>query len=62
MKPRTAVARARRSGLAGIARSLRQDRGHVRPAEVRAAAAAVGLKASQADVAAVLARLGMYRH
>jgi hypothetical protein len=61
MSPRIAAVRARRSGIVRIARSLQRDLGHAYPAEVLAAAAAAGLKPTQADVAAALARLGMYR-
>ncbi|MEU5572582.1 hypothetical protein [Streptomyces coeruleorubidus] len=61
MKPRTAAGRARRSGIVSIARSMVRDRGHAYPAEVIAAAAAAGLKPSQADVKAALTRAGMYR-
>jgi hypothetical protein len=61
MHARTASARARRTGIVRIARSLARDRGHAWPAEVAAAAAAAGLKPSPADVAAALTRLGTYR-
>ncbi|AWT42822.1 MULTISPECIES: hypothetical protein [Streptomyces] len=61
MSARSAVVRERRSSIVRIARSLHRDRGHAYPAEVAAAAAAVGLKPSPADVQAALARLGMYR-
>lgn len=61
MKPRTAAVRERRASIVRIARSLQRDRGHAYPAEVRAAAAAAGLKPSPADVAAALARAGMHR-
>lgn len=61
MSVRSAAVRERRSGIVRIARSLQRDRGHAWPAEVAAAAAAAGLKPSHADVAAALARLGLYR-
>lgn len=61
MNARTAAVRARRSGIARIARSLVRDRGHAFPAEVAAAAAAAGLKPTRADVRAALARAGLYR-
>lgn len=61
MKPRTAVARERRTAIVSIARTMVRDRGHAYPNEVAAAAAAAGLKPSQSDVAAALARVGMYR-
>ncbi|MEU6101166.1 hypothetical protein [Streptomyces flaveolus] len=61
MNARTAAVRARRSGIVRIARSLQRDRGHAWPNEVAAAAAAAGLKPSQADVAAALSRIGAHR-
>lgn len=61
MNPRTAAVRARRSGIARIARTMVRDRGHAYPAEVAAAAAAAGLKPTQAEVAAALTRIGLHR-
>ena len=61
MKPRTAVSRERRTAIVSIARSMVRDRGHAYPAEVAAAAAAAGLKPTQAEVAAALARIGLHR-
>ncbi|MFE7648661.1 hypothetical protein [Streptomyces phaeoluteigriseus] len=61
MNPRTAALRARRTGIAQIARSMKRDNPHLRPADVAAAAAAAGLKASYPDVVSVLARIGLHR-
>lgn len=61
MNPRTAAARGRQTTIARIARELKRANPHTRPADVAAAASAVGLKASYPEVCTVLARIGMHR-
>lgn len=61
MSHRTEAVRARRSDIARIARGMKRDNPHVRPAEIAAAVSAAGLKASYPDVCTVLARIGLHR-
>lgn len=61
MSHRSDALRARRSGIVYIARTLKRDDPQVRPADIAAAVAAAGLKASYSEVCSVLARIGLHR-
>lgn len=61
MSPRTQAVRARRSSIARIARSMKREHGHVRPADVAAVAVSAGVKTSYPEVCTVLARIGLHR-
>ncbi|MGW1399298.1 hypothetical protein ACWCRF_11620 [Streptomyces sp. NPDC002405] len=61
MSPRTLAARDRRTGIARIARDMKREHGHARPADVAAAASGAGLKASYPEVCCVLRRIGLHR-
>lgn len=61
MSPRSLAARERRTQIARIARRMKHEHGHVRPADVAAIASSAGLKASYPEVCTVLVRIGLHR-